>query len=459
MAPGLRLAYITTRYPALSHTFILREVAALRRLGAEVHTISLRRTSGEHLLSRENRDAAQSTYAVRPPRPRKVLSVHLGALLRHPRAYLSTLREALGCARCGARGRLWQSFYFAEAIMVWRHCAAHEVRHLHAHHGSAPADVALLAAHFGAAVGQGPRTWSLTLHGPNELRDVSWFGLAEKVRRADAVACISDFARSQLMALVDDSHWAKLRVVHCGVTPREFATLRMPPASRSQVLCVGRLVAEKGHAVLLSAVATLVGEGHDVEAVLVGSGPLQPRLERLAAELGMADRVVFRGALAQEQVRDCYASASLFCSSSFAEGVPVVLMEAMACGTPVIATAISGVRELVRDGQTGLLVAPGRPDELARAIATLLRDPQLGAQLARAGKDHVYREYDIDRSAAQLAALFGELLLPSDQRLGASAPRADLLTAGALGVRAASGELPVARAAALDAREAAMPPA
>src|SRR4029077_1798778 len=172
-----------------------------------------RRPPGEPLPPQENREASATTYAIRPPRWRDVLAAHLSALLRHPRAYLVTLREALGLARPGLKGWLWQVFYFGEAIIVWGHCTTLEVRHIHAHHGSPPADVALLAAHFGNVAGSGPGTWSLTLHGYTELWDVRWFRLAEKVRRADAVVCVSDFTRSQLMMLVDDRHWEKLRVV------------------------------------------------------------------------------------------------------------------------------------------------------------------------------------------------------------------------------------------------------
>ncbi len=467
MQPQLRLAYVTTHYPALSHTFILREVDALRRLGAEVQTISLRRTSGEHLLSAENREAATSTFAVRPPPVRAVLAAHLGALLRHPRAYVATLRDAIGMARAGVRSHLWQLFYFAEAIVVWRHCRAHEVRHIHAHHGSAPADVALLVARFGRAARRGPSSWSMTLHGPDELRDVSRFALAEKVQRADAVACISEFARSQLMALVADSQWQKLCVVHCGLRSSEFEHAPSAPSAPSrpltrpgpgeapefseraagtslsgparlgpgvatctqvpdratgaaQVLCVGRLVPVKGHAVLLRALAALVREGHELEAVLVGSGPMRARLEQLVGELGLDGRVRFRGALAQAEVRRCYAEASVFCSPSFAEGVPVVLMEAMASGCPVVATAIAGVRELVRDGDTGLLIAPGSVEELRGALAALTTEPSLRARLAENGAAHVSREYDVDRSAARLMAMFGAPAIPAQEPAPAS---------------------------------------
>jgi colanic acid/amylovoran biosynthesis glycosyltransferase len=410
------VAYITTSYPSLSHTFILREVLALRQRGVEIHTISLRRTEGEHLLSAENRDASATTYAVRPPRWDHVVKSHLGALVRHPIAYLRTLREALGLAPAGWRGRLWQLFYFAEAILVWRHCLAAGARHLHAHHASPAADVALLAAHFGEASGEGPASWSLTIHGSVEFWDVRWFRLAEKIRRARAVACISDFTRSQLMALVEEEHWPKLHVVRCGVTPRDYEEMPDAAPGQARILCVGRLVAEKGHAVLLQALALLVAQGHDPVLVLVGSGPRQASLQALAQRLGVQDRVTFAGAVGQDEINRHYAEASVFCLPSFAEGLPVVLIEAMACGRPVVATCIAGVRELVCDGETGLLVTPGRPDELAHAIGKLLAHDGLREVLGRAGRASVSRDFNIQRSAEQLERLFSEMPGPADLR-------------------------------------------
>jgi colanic acid/amylovoran biosynthesis glycosyltransferase len=434
-----RLAYLTTRYPALSHTFIEREVQALRRLGAEVQTISLRSASGEHLISPAKRAAARTTYAVRPPHWGDVLRAHANALLFHPRAYAATLAEALSLARCGPRGALWQLFYFAEALVVWSRCREGGAEHIHAHHGSAPADVALLVAALGRRAGEGPRSWSLTVHGPAELSDMRLFGLAAKAARADAVVCISEFARSQVMALLDERDWHKLRVVHCGVDPAAYAAAVLRPRpvvalaerraqrgglaarrqGRAQLLCVGRLVAEKGHAVLLEALAVLAREGRDVEALIVGSGPQRDALERQAARLGIEERVIFCGALAPEEVAARYAQARVFCSPSFAEGVPVVLMEAMASGCPVIATAIAGVRELVRDGDTGLLVTPGSSRELAVAIGLLLDSPELCEELARAARAHVCREFDVDRSALALLDVFGAIHPPQPQEDGA----------------------------------------
>jgi colanic acid/amylovoran biosynthesis glycosyltransferase len=413
-----KIAYITTRFPSISHTFILREVNALRARGVEVHTVSIREVSGEHLLSEDNRRALESTYMIRPPRPRDVIGAHTRAFTRHPLAYLRALRYSLSIARPGWRGAIWQLFYFAEAIMLWRECVRVGAVHIHAHHGSPPADLALLAARFGELSSSGPSTWSMTMHGPTEFWNTRWFRLSEKIRRARGVVCISDFARSQLMALVDEQHWDKLEVVRCGLIPEQYDALTAQHATRAQILCVGRLVSEKGQAVLLDAHASLCRAGQEVDLVLVGSGPDRHALERLATELGAGEHVRFTGPVGQDEIKDHYAAASVFCSSSFSEGVPVVLMEAMACACPVVATAIAGVPELVRDRETGLVVSPGRADELARAIAELIEDPCLRAKLANAGRRHVAQKFDVRRSAIQLESFFARMLRdggPSDE--------------------------------------------
>jgi colanic acid/amylovoran biosynthesis glycosyltransferase len=403
------IAYITTSYPAVSHTFILREVEALRRRGVAITTTAVRRASAADLLSEQDRRAFKTTHALLPPRWGSVVGAQIFALLRHPRAFVSTLRLAFKLTRPGWRGRVWQVFYFGEAVMAWRHWRRLDVRHVHAHFAAVPADVARLASHFGRAAGCGPRSWSFTMHGPIELWDVSWFGLADKVRHADAVVCISDFARSQLMALVEERHWSKLRVIHCGVDPARYAGVADPPSGRPRILCVGRLVPEKGQAVLLNALALLRKHGVDAELELVGEGPSREALEGLVTTLALGDRVCFAGAIGQDAIDAHYEAASVFCLPSFSEGVPVVLMEAMACRRPVVATAIAGIRELVDDGKSGILVSPGRTDELARALERLLRNPALCQQLGEAGRRNVALCYDINSSAGQLQELFGDL--------------------------------------------------
>lgn len=403
------VAYITTGYPAPSHTFIMREVQALRRRGVRIATTSVHRAECEHLLTEEDRREFETTHALLPPRWREIATSHLIALIRHPRAFVSTLRVALGMARRGWRGRLWQLFYFAEALTAWSHWRRVDARHIHAHFVAAPSDVALLAAHFGRVAGSGPQTWSFTVHGLIELWDVQTFRLAEKVRRADAVICISDFTRSQLMAMVEEDHWAKLQVVHCGVVPADYTGIGEPPSGPPCILCVARLVPEKGHSVLLRALALLRDRGVEASLELVGDGPSREHLGRLVADLNLEDRVRFAGTIGQHEMATHYENAAVVCLPSFCEGVPVVLMEAMACGRAVIASAVAGVRELVRDRETGLLVSPGREDELADGLEVLLRGPDMRRSLGDAARRHVARHYDVDESAARLSDLFGGL--------------------------------------------------
>jgi colanic acid/amylovoran biosynthesis glycosyltransferase len=395
------VAYVVGFYPALSQPFVQTEVDALRALGVQVETISIRKADGEHVLSTTNRAAADTTYAILPPRWGDVFGAHLRALVRRPLRYLQTLVLAFRLSPPGIRGPVWQFFYFVEAIVAWRRCSLAGARHLHAHMANVATDVTLLAAHFGGW------TWSFTLHGPFELWDVRRHRLAEKVRAADFVVCVSDFTRSQLMAQVDETEWPKIHVVHCGVDSGAFSR-RTPYPAAGPILAVGRLVADKGFGVLLEALRLLADDGVDARLVLVGSGPKADALAAQAAALGVADRVTFAGAVSHDAIRDHYEHAAVFCSASFAEGIPVVLMEAMALEVPVVATRIAGVPELVEEGVSGRLVTPGRPDELADALAGLLRDRGARESLGRAGRDRVVEGFDPARSARQLLELFSE---------------------------------------------------
>lgn len=394
-----RVAYVAGLHPALSQTFVVAEIAALRKLGAQVETISIRKASGEHVLSVQSRAAAETTYAILPPRWGDVLGAHVRAFARRPLHYTGTLVHALRLAPPGLRGKLWQVFYFVEAIVAWRRCTLAGIRHLHAHMANVAADVTLLAAYFGES------TWSFTMHGPLELHDVTLHRLPQKVQSASFVACISDFTRSQLMAHVDETHWPKLEVVHCGLDPDDFVR-RTAYADSGLILSVGRLVPDKGFPVLLEALRLVVADGIDARLVIVGSGPTSSGLAAMAEALGIADRVTFAGAVGQDDIRDYYERAAVVCSASLAEGIPYVLMEAMALEVPVVATRIMGVPELVVDGVSGRLVSPGRPDELASALRELLSDRVERDALRHAGRAHVVESFDVASSARRLVELF-----------------------------------------------------
>jgi len=406
-----KIAYLCSLYPAVSHTFILREVNALRRLGAQIATFSIRRASSDQLLAEADRAACASTYAILPPRWVTLLRTHLKLAVNSPAAYLSTLASAVRLAPGGLRGRLWQCFYFAESVVLWRECQARGIRHIHAHLANAAADIALLTSRLGSAIEPAsPWSWSFTMHGPTEFSDVRHYRLAEKVARARFVVCISEYARSQLMALSDAVEWQKLRVVHVGLPIEQFTPRQHGPISDGdpRILCVGRLVPEKGQAVLLEAVALLGARGRGTQLTLVGEGPMRSQLEVMAQSLGIRARVSFPGTVGQEQIRERYASTSIFCLPSFAEGIPVVLMEAMAMALPVISTRITGIPELIDDGHSGLLVAPGRADQLADAIERLVGDPSLCREIGARARDRVLHEFNAELSASDLHGLFAE---------------------------------------------------
>ena len=406
-----RLAYLLGRYPAISNLFIQREVRALRGDGMEIETISVRPPLRDHLISPVDREEAERTYKILPPRPLDLLRAHVAALTGSPGAYLLTLLAALGGGPPGLRGPLWQLFYFGEAMLAWHLCERKGLRHLHAHFGNVAPDVAMLVAHFGRRHdGPGSWSWSFTMHGPDEFWDVSRHRLARKVASADLVVCISHFARSQLMAISDERHWGKLRVVHCGIDPGEFQPEGGGGADGGlSVLCVGRLIKLKGQAILLRAVAEAARSRPDIEVTFVGYGEARAELERLARELGIEERVTFAGAAGSHQLRDLYARADVFCLPSFGEGVPIVLMEAMAMRLPVVTTHIAGIPELVEHDVNGLLLPPGRVDALAAALTRLAADPQLRARMGEAGRRRVEAEFESGACARELRELLVEL--------------------------------------------------
>ena len=401
---AVRLAYVVGHYPAVSHTFLRREVEMLRSLGATVETVSVRRAKPDQILTGADREAFETTFAILPPAWGRLVAAHLRALVTRPHRYGRALATALSMRRPGLRGTLWALFYLAEAGVLWDHCRRLGLRHAHAQFASNATDVALLAAELG-----GPGwTWSLAVHGPVEFYDVSGFRLAEKARRAAFVACISDFARSQVQAFLDPGEWEKVETTPLGIDAEAFRPADDGGAGGGplRLLTVGRLAGVKGQAVLLDAVAELAGRGVAVELTVAGDGPERERLERHAAALGVTGSVTFLGAVGQDRVAELYAGADAFCMSSFAEGVPTVLMEAMASGLPVVSTGIMGIPELVEDGVTGLLVPPARPDLLADALARLAADPDARRSMGAAGRRAVVEGRDPRRCAQRLLEAF-----------------------------------------------------
>lgn len=397
----VRIAYLVSRYPAVSHTFILREVLQLRERGFDIEVASINAPdSAAQDMGAEECSEAERTYYVKRHGIIGALGAHLQGL-RRPAAWLRGLRFALGLGGWDLRRKAYGLFYFTEALMLARWMEGRGLRHLHVHFASAAANVALLLKQIA------PIGLSLTVHGPDEFYDAPGQWLPEKIAAADFIVCIGAYARSQLMHLSPASQWHKFEICPLGVDPERYLPVRRPHTARPfTILCVGRLTPAKGQRILIDACRCLHQSGRQLHLVLIGSGPDQQQLKAAVAAHGLESVVRFTGALNQAEVRAWYSRADAFALASFAEGIPVVLMEAMASGIPCVSTRITGIPELIRDGEDGLLVTPSDTDELAAALARLMDDAPLRQYLARSGRARVQQKYDLTRNVERLGRIF-----------------------------------------------------
>lgn len=404
----MKLAYFTSRYPAISHTFIMREILALRARGIEVETISQRTPADDEILSHDDRAERARTFYILPPKWGRLLSAHLRVLFTRPLRYIATLWFAQTTRPPGARVVLWHLFYFVESVLLWDELRRRQAGHVHVHFAGPSATLVMIASRLGEL------TYSMTVHGSTVFFDVQKAVLRQKVEHARFVFCISEFTRAQVAAQVAPEYWQKLRVVHCGVdTDNHRPSGESASRTSINVLCVTRLVPAKGVSLLIEAVARLQKELPELRCTLVGDGPDRDRLERLAIARGVADRIEFVGAVGQDHIQRYYHEADVFALPSFAEGVPVVLMEAMAHGVPVVGTAVGGVSELIEPDVTGLLVPAGDVSALTSALRRLCSDQDLRSALIANGRRKVVHEFNIADIAAQVGELFAELLGPA----------------------------------------------
>jgi glycosyltransferase involved in cell wall biosynthesis len=403
------IAYLVSQYPAVSHTFILREVLALRRRGWEVATASVRAPADSAALGPEEAAEAEETFVLKPSAAAlavRAAAAHLRLVAAHPLGWLRmAARARKWCVLEGPRSRVKALGYLAEAGVLLAWMRRQGAGHVHVHFANPAAFVAGLAQATGLV------DYSLSVHGPDAFYNVDSGGLARKLAGARFVRVISLYAQSQCMRLLSPPDWGKVRLARLGVDAMEFR--RPAPEAREsgnngpvRVLCVGRLVAAKGQHVLLSALALLAKKGLAAVCTLAGDGPDRQSLERRAAELGIQDSCVFTGAVDRAGVRRLLAEADVFVLPSFAEGLPVSLMEAMAAGLPCVSTRITGIPELITHGRDGWLVPAGNVETLALALEELAADPGLRRDMGRAGAETVRVFYDLETNLDDLTRVF-----------------------------------------------------
>ena len=397
----MKLGYLVSQYPAVSHTFVLREVLALRRRGVDVRVVSVRRCDRPiTALSAEEADEAKRTFSVMGAGALHALIANLRVLSRHPIGYVRGLLYAWALSRGTPRLLVMYSCYFLEAVVAGNYFERQGVTAIHTHFSST---VLLILARILRV------RYSLTAHGSGEFVDVVGFHLAEKVAGAIFVATVGQYGMSQVMNASDPAHWHKIVVLPLGVDVEAFRPRRVLQRDQNEpfrVLSVGRLSAPKGYPILIEAVALLRGRARDVRLTLVGEGPERTALEKLIAVRGLHDSVRLAGACNHDRVVDYYDSSDAFVLSSFLEGVPVVLMEAMAMELPCIATWITGIPEIIDSGIEGLLVPPATASAIADAVERLMDDPEGAGQLGNAARRKVVARYDLGRNVERLAEEF-----------------------------------------------------
>jgi glycosyltransferase involved in cell wall biosynthesis len=395
------IAYLTGDYPKVSHTFILREVEGLRAHGLGVLTCSIRKPPITDFNGQEELRARAETFYVQDAarRPVRLLAAHGRAFLRSPGKWLSTLALAVRMRAPGLKAFLWQLFYFLEAGVLASHLRTNGVRHLHNHFGNSSCSVTVLAAELAGI------PFSFTEHGPAIFFEVERWALGEKIARAKFVIAITHFCRSQLMLFSAPEHWAKIAIVHCGVEVSAYGRARSD-GSGKRVAFVGRLDPVKGALLLVEAMAVVLKSHPEATLTLAGDGPARAPAEARATALGINGAVRFAGYMTQGQVADLLSSSDMLVLPSFAEGLPVVYMEALASRIPVVASRVAGVQELVEDGVSGYTVPPGDVSSLADRMSQLMADPGRAREMGEAGRKAVEQGFDIAKEGLWLAEIF-----------------------------------------------------
>lgn len=375
-----RVAYLVSDYDAPSHTFVRREVAALRALGTDVCAFSINES--------DKSDSEASSVLGRPLLA--YLSALISALISNPIRLLSTWKLAWRHRPPGLRAILWAQFHFVEAVMLSKLLSQAGTTHLHVHFANSGATVGMLAANYLRL------PWSLTLHGISETDYPAGLLLSEKIFHANFVACASYFMQAQAMRQVSPEQWPKFRIVRCGVDCRRLEQIHASSIGSGipKLICVGRLSPEKGHLGLLEVMRRLRNKGIDFNLNLVGDGPSRDAIEGLADSLRLRDRIRFSGFLKEDETLFAIAESDILILPSFMEGLPVVLIEALALGKPVVASRVAGIPELIEHGQSGLLFTPSDLTALEEAITQILFDSDIWKKMGRAGQIRIEDEFD-----------------------------------------------------------------
>jgi colanic acid/amylovoran biosynthesis glycosyltransferase len=396
----MRIAYFTNQYPAVSHTFIRREIRALEAQGMTVIRYALR-PAPQELVDPEDRAELKQTRHILRAGATEILRCFIFALATQPLAVLNVVCLAIKIGWRSDRGVLRHLAYAAEAIVLATWCRRDVIQHLHAHFGTNPAAIAMLASQLSGI------PYSFTAHGSEEFEKAPLLSLDEKLLRASFAICVSSFGRSQLMRWSPPDQWSKIKLVHCGVDSNYLKIPIQTPPAAPHFVCVGRLGEHKAQLVLVAAARRLHEAGVNCEVVLVGDGPMRNLVEEAIRDAKLERQITITGWVSGDRVKAEILAARAMVLPSFSENMPVVIMEAMALGRPVISTYIAGIPELVQPKETGWLVPASDEIALAEAMREALAASVAElAAMGAMGRSRIIDRHDVLKEAMRLKHLF-----------------------------------------------------
>lgn len=402
----MRIAYLTSVYPRATDTFVRTEVELLREDGFEVHTFSARRPPEDQTRLEAIRHEVENTTNLLDGNTGQLLLSALIVLFWSPGRWLEAFLLSWRSGKQGFMSRVRQIAYFLEACYLARELRARRIEHLHNHTPMNSGIIALVASHLTGV------PFSLTVHGPGIFFEPRNWGLGDQIDRSAFTACITEFCRSQCMIFAPPRSWDRMHIVHCGLKSDFLDTPFTPLPERQRFVCIGRFCPEKGQVQVVEAAHALRQEGLEFEVVLIGDGDLRPEIEAKISEYGLEDSFTLTGWMDSASVREEILKSRALLMPSFAEGLPVTIMESLALCRPVITTRIAGIPELVREGESGWVTTAGSTAELLEAIREAIRlsDGELEA-MGRRGAELVREHHDARKEVARLARLLrGESL-------------------------------------------------
>jgi glycosyltransferase involved in cell wall biosynthesis len=396
------VGYVVSTWPRLSQTFVLTEIVALERSGVPLRIFSVKDPGGEPVHAKVAQVRAEVTYLSFRGSWRRIVRANLRLALELRWRYARALMHAIAYGRVGVVRRFFQAVYLAHLLR------REPVEHLHAHFATAPTLLAMFASELTGI------PYTFTAHARDIYVDTQRKLLRKQIEQARAVVTVSQYNRRYLKEQICPLSSGKVHCIYNGLDLADF-DFRWPRTVNPGppvILSVARLIPKKGLEDLIEAAAILKQLGRAFTVEIIGNGPLRNELETRVKELGLDDCVEFKGSQPQESVSLAYQQASIFAlpcvvtEDGDRDGIPTVVLEAMASGVPVVSTPISGIPELIESSRDGILVPPNSPLLLAEALDRLLSDSQLRDRLAQAARAKIESRFLVERSSSQLLNLF-----------------------------------------------------